>query len=140
MITFKAFYEATKQPLGLVETLDIKGIGKVPGKVDSGNGAYNVIHGVNIKIVDNMVTFDTVNSKQVTLPLVDIIKINIGSGVIEDRPVIKLDVKIGDKIFKNTRFSIGNRSDNEYKILIGKDFIEKLGGLIDITKNNIYDK
>jgi hypothetical protein len=43
MITFKQFYEKTV--IGLVETIYINDIGDVEAKVDSGNGAYNVLHG-----------------------------------------------------------------------------------------------
>ena len=41
---------------------------------------------------------------------------------------------------KDIPFSIGNRSSNLYKILVGKDFIEnKLDALIDVGKENIAD-
>ena len=70
MINFKQFFESTK-PLGLIETISFEELGPVEAKVDSGNGAYNVLHGVNLEysgIDDNYdgkshVTFDTVNGK-----------------------------------------------------------------------------
>ena len=51
MKSFKHFFEATK-PLGLIETLHFQDLGPIEAKVDSGNGAYNVLHGQNIQEVE----------------------------------------------------------------------------------------
>lgn len=137
MESFKLFYEKT---LGLIETIDIDGIGEVDGKVDSGNGAYNVLHGVNIQeLPGGEVSFDTVNDKTIKLPVVEYIDINIGSGNIEKRPVVKFDIVFGNKKLSDEKFSIADRTENEYKILIGKEFIERMGGLIDVRKKNNLD-
>ncbi len=137
MITFKKFFESN-DVLGLIETITFKELGPIAAKIDSGNGAYNVLHGTDISEKNGKVTFTTVNSKILTKPLKEYIDINVGSGNIEQRPVVVFDIKIGGKIHKNTKFSIGNRTENDYKILVGKDFIEKLGGVIDVTiKHNL---
>jgi hypothetical protein len=48
---------------------------------------------------------------------------------------------MGDKVYKNIPFSIGNRSSNTHKVLIGKPFIENdLNALIDVSINNLVDK
>lgn len=133
MISFKLFFE---NALGLVETVTFKELGPVEAKVDSGNGAYNVLHGVNLYKTGDTVSFETVNNKQITKKIQEFIDINIGSGNIEKRPVILFDISIGNKPYPNTLFSIADRADNEHKVLIGKNFIEKLGGLIDVTKTN----
>ena len=139
MKSFKQFFEANK-PLGLVETLHFQDLGPIEAKVDSGNGAYNVLHGQNIQeVADGQISFDTVDGKTLTMPVREYIDINIGSGNIETRPVIELDIEIGDDSYPNTRFSVGDRSSNEYKILLGKDFIEQLGGLIDVSAENNLD-
>ena len=140
MINFKQFFESNK-PLGLIETISFKELGPVEAKVDSGNGAYNVLHGINLQYNDNKsnVTFDTVNDKTLTLPIKEFIDINIGSGNIEERPVVEFDIEIGDKVYPVTKFSIGDREENEYKILVGKDFIEQLGGLIDVSAEGNLD-
>jgi hypothetical protein len=136
MLSFKMFWEA--KALGLIENLTIDGIGTIPSKIDSGNGAYNVLHGVDINISGDTVQFTSVDNHPIEAQMVDTIEINIGSGVIEKRPVIHLNVTIGDHKFENVRFSIGDRTENEYKILVGKDFIEELGGLIDVTTEFNY--
>jgi hypothetical protein len=133
VIPFKLFFE---KALGLIETVTFKEIGPVDAKVDSGNGAYNVLHGVDIKVQNGNVTFRTVKEKILTKKLQDTIDINIGSGNIEKRPVVLFDIEVGGETYPNTPFSIADRAQNEQRVLIGKDFIVKLGGLIDVTKTN----
>ena len=146
MITFKKFFESNK-PLGLIETINLKELGPIEAKIDSGNGAYNVLHGVNLEYSGldddyegrSHVTFETVDGKTIKKRVVEFIDINIGSGNIEERPVVEFDIEIGDKVYPATKFSIGNREENEYKILVGKDFIEQLGGLIDVSAEGNLD-
>ena len=138
MKSFKHYYES-KEPLGLIETINIDGLGPIEAKVDSGNGAYNVLHGYNIIEDGNKVTFFTVGDKKIAKEFVEKIDINVGSGHVEERPVVQFDIEIGDKHYKNVKFSIGDRTDNEYKILVGKDFIEELGGIIDVSKEGNLD-
>lgn len=135
------FYE--KYVLGLIEDIHIDGIGTISSKLDTGNGAYNVLHGEDIEIdTKNKVTrFTTVHAISLEKELVDLITINVGANKTERRPVVNFDLKMGDKIFKNVRFSIGNRSSNTHKILIGKSFIEnELNALIDVSVNNVVNK
>jgi hypothetical protein len=140
MKTFLQYIEE-KSVLGLIEFFNIDGIGKVSAKLDSGNGAYNVIHGEDIQEQGNKVFFRTVNGKTLLRPKAGEIAINVGSGNIENRPVVELDFTIGDKEYRGIPFSIGNRSSNIYKILVGKDFIENdLNALIDVSQENIADK
>lgn len=140
MKTFLQYIEE-KSVLGLIEFFDIEGIGKTPAKLDSGNGAYNVIHGEDIQEQGDKVFFRTVNGKTLLLPKKGEITINVGAGNMEHRPVVELNFKIGENEFNNIPFSIGNRASNLYKILVGKDFIQKdLDALIDVSKENIADK
>ena len=140
MKKFKQFF-IEKSVLGLIEFFDVDGVGKIPSKLDSGNGAYNVIHGENIQVQGNKVMFKTVNNKHLMKDKVDDITINVGAGNTEDRPVVNFDLKIGNKEYKDIPFSVGNRSTNLFKILVSKDFIEKeLDALIDVSQENIADK
>jgi len=140
MKKFKQFF-LEKAVLGLIEFFDVDGIGKIPSKLDSGNGAYNVIHGEDIQVQGNKVMFKTVNNKHLMKDKVDDITINVGAGNTEDRPVVNFDLKIGNKEYKDIPFSVGNRSTNLFKILVSKDFIEKeLDALIDVSQENIADK
>tara|TARA_R100001460_G_scaffold7994_2_gene20104 strand:- start:1395 stop:1835 length:441 start_codon:yes stop_codon:yes gene_type:complete len=137
MKKFKQFF-AEKAVLGLIEFFDVDGVGKIPSKLDSGNGAFNVIHGEDIQVQGNKVHFKTVNNKRLMKDKVDDITINVGAGHTEDRPVVNFDLKIGNKEYKNIPFSVGDRTTNLFKILVSKDFIEKeLDALIDVSQENI---
>ena len=137
MKKFKQYFEE-KTVLGLIEFFHIDGVGKVAAKLDSGNGAFNVLHGENIQEQGNKVFFKTVNGRTLLKDKKDSITINVGAGNTEDRPVVEFDIKVGDKTFENVPFSIGNRSSNIFKILVGKDFIEtQLDALIDVGQENI---
>ena len=130
-----------KQVLGLIEFFDVDGIGKIPSKLDSGNGAFNVIHGEDVQIQGNKVHFKTVNNQRLMKDKVDNIVINVGAGNTEERPVVEFDLRIGNKEFKDIPFSVGNRSSNLFKILVSKDFIEEhLDALIDVSQEDIADE
>ena len=140
MKKFKQFV-IEKSVLGLIEFFDVDGVGQIPSKLDSGNGAYNVLHGEDIQVQGNKVHFKTVNNKRLMKDKVDDIIINVGAGNTEERPVVNFDLKIGNKEFRDIPFSIGNRTSNLYKILVSKDFIEnELDALIDVSQENIADR
>ena len=140
MKKFNQFF-IEKQVLGLIEFFDVDGVGKIPSKLDSGNGAYNVIHGEDIQILGNKVLFRSVNNKHLIKDKIDDIVINVGAGNTEERPVVNFDLKIGNKEFKDIPFSVGNRESNLFKILVSKEFIEKeLDALIDVSQENIAGK
>lgn len=133
-----------KLVIGVEEPILIKGIGELIAKIDSGNSGYNVIHGEDITIQGNIINFKTFNKdgdeRRVSKKIKDLIKINIGGGHIQERPVVELDVLFAGETYKKIPFSITNRSDNLHKILISKDFVgNELNALIDVTKNNISD-
>lgn len=140
MKKFKQYFEE-KTVLGLIEFFHIDGVGKVAAKLDSGNGAFNVLHGEDIQLQGNKVFFRTVNGRTLLKDKKDSITINVGAGNTEDRPVVEFDMKVGDREFKGVPFSIGNRSSNIFKILVGKEFINnQLDALIDVSQENIAGK
>ncbi len=131
MIPFKLFFE---RALGLIEIVTFKELGPVDAKVDSGNGAFNVIHGTDLEEYGDQINFKTVNGKGLTKKIADFIDINIGAGKIEKRPVVLFDIEFGGREWKNIPFSISDRGTNDQPVLIGKDFIIKNGGVIDVSK------
>lgn len=135
MKTFKQFFEKTV--VGLIEEIDLAGVGKVKAKIDSGNGAYNVLHGTDMSTQGNKVTFTTIGGKRIIKDIVEKISINVGAGHVEERPVVMFRMKLGGQEFDNIPFSIGDRSQNDHKILIGKDFLKKLDALIDVNSKHL---
>jgi hypothetical protein len=127
--------------VGLEEILTLDGIGPIKSKLDSGNGAFNVLHGEDIESDGKLVRFTTEGGISVEKELKDTITINLGAGNKEERPVVLFDVKFGNKVFKDVPFSIGNRSENAHKILVGKNFIsQNLNALIDVSLVDVAGK
>jgi hypothetical protein len=122
--------------LGLIEDIDIQGIGKLKAKTDTGNDAHNVLHGIDVKIEDDSVNFTSESGQRVQFPLKELIKIHIGSGNIENRPVVLCNCSINGKKYFNVPFSISDRSQNDYKVLLGAPFIKVNGGVVDVTKKD----
>lgn len=140
MVTFKHFF-VEKSVLGLEETIYIDGIGQLRAKLDTGNGAFNVLHGEDIKESGKIVRFTTENGIVIEAPTTDHITINLGAGNREDRPVVLFNVKVGNKVFKDVPFSIGNRSENTHKVLISKSFIQnELDALIDVSLVDVANR
>lgn len=135
MITFREFHN--KNILGVREQIhlsDFPDLGEISAKVDTGNEAYNVLHGIDVKENDGKVTFKTVNNKEITLPKLDDITIHIGSGVKENRPVVSLNFNIKGKEYKNIPFSIADRTENEEAILLGEPFLRLTNSVVDVKK------
>ena len=128
--------------IGLEEPILVKGVGEFLAKIDSGNSGYNVIHGEDFIIQGNILNFKTINKdgdeRRVSKKIKETLRVNIGGGHIQERPVIELDIKFAGDDYKKIPFSVTNRADNEHKVLISKDFVGKeLKALIDVTKDNI---
>ena len=137
MSIFKeAFEKELNRPvLSVDETIDIAGVGNgIKSKQDTGNDGLNVLHGVDHKIDEGNISFTTINNKSVSKPLKGTIKIHIGSGIVEDRPVVEFDIRLNGKIYKNVAFSLADRSKNEEPVLIGAPFIKKLKALVDVSR------
>jgi hypothetical protein len=140
MKSFKEFF-VEKYVLGLEEDITLEGLGTIRAKLDTGNGAYNVLHGEDLKVDGKTVRFTTMNNFVLEKPIEETITINVGAGNSEERPVCLFNCKIGGREFPNIPFSIGNRADNIHKVLIGKTFIQKsLDALIDVALNDIADQ
>lgn len=128
--------------IGLEEPILIKGVGELQAKIDSGNGGFNVIHGTDIYQEGDVLHFHTVDSagnpKHVASKIIDRIQVNIGGGHIQDRPVVSLDVKFANTLYKGIPFSVTDRTDNDFKVLISKQFVDdELDALIDVGEKNI---
>ena len=122
--------------LNITEEIEIESIGRILAKIDSGNEAYNVLHGTDISIENGNVSFTTVDEKRVTSLLKDTINIHIGSGVKEERPVVTFNINLHGKTYTNVPFSIADRSENTEPILIGEPFLKQINALIDTSSDS----
>lgn len=136
MNSFKVFFEETnKSPVfSEKEKINIKDAGAYVAKVDTGNDAFCVLHGEEINVDQNnkRVTFKTDKGDKIEKDLIDTIKVNVGAGVEEDRPIVCFDIKLKGKVYKDVKFSIGNRKDNDEKVLLGLKFLKPLKAIVKV--------
>lgn len=126
MSTFREFYESVT--VSVVEPIIIDKIGSALAKMDSGNSGFNVIHGtdITIDVINNTATFTSIDSKIHSLPIVGTASIRVSSNVLEERPVILLNIKLKDRVYRDVKFTVSDRTDSKYKVLIGYQFMSSI--------------
>lgn len=118
--------------IGNIETINIPklGIKDLPIKIDSG-ATTSSLHVEYLKKDNqkNTVTFiplddrfDQYNKRTYTMPMEAQIRVQSSNGDNEGRPMIKLDIELKGKTIK-TYFTLADRKELEYPILIGKDIL-----------------
>jgi hypothetical protein len=132
MLSFQEYFYENSEEFTQREDIEIIGVGTYKAKVDSGNDGYCVLHGSNIKYKGEEVTFKTDKGKTITKPFIDKISVNVGAATHEDRPVVEFDIKIKGEIYKKVKFSIGNRKENDEKVLLGLKFLKPINAVIEI--------
>lgn len=146
MNIFYKTYQTLKEKIevGLIENLTLFFVNKenpvlseIPSKIDSGNDGMMVLHAIILEQNDDYVKFRTCNNKILKMKKHGDIVIHIGSGNKEIRPVVAFDVLLGDELYKKVLFSLADRSENDYPILISKDFISQINALINVNKQDI---
>lgn len=134
MRSFLEFFN-NSNVIGTIVPVEVENIGTLNAKADTGNDGLNVIHGINIQQDGENITFTTVDNKTITVPATkENIDINIGSGNIENRPVINLNISIGGRKTVAS-FSLADRSQNEEPILLSKGFLATHGVVVDPSKS-----
>ena len=119
--------------VGVIEYVSIEGK-KFKAKLDTGNGSVNSIYAENVKVKGNNVTFDLFGKHTMTKPYHDIVNIHVGAGEYRKRHVVKLDMEINGTTYKDVDFSLADRKDNVYPILLGKKFLRVLNYSVNVNK------
>lgn len=133
MKSFQRYYHE-KTVLNLIDNIELEDVGTVKCMADSGNSAFNVLDGREVKFEGNKVSFlSTDKNIKVVKDVFDTITIHIGSGVNEKRPVVKFNIIFNSRRYYNVPFSIADRSKNETEVLLGREFLSKLDALIDVN-------
>ena len=74
------------------------------------------------------------NGKKRTMPVVEVLTVNVGAGVEEMRPVVEFDVGFGVKQFKKIKFSLADRGENNYPVLVGKEFLTRTKHSVNVAR------
>ena len=129
-------WKMSTKEIGVLEKIKIDGIDEeIDARIDTGNESYNVIHAINI---DHDKKFNTVEfttlGKDFDLPFEGTVKIDMGQNNVEERPVVKMDMKLGSKLYKDVKFSLSNREGNDHEVLIGKKFLKMANLSVNVAK------
>lgn len=123
----------TSRQAGVVEKIKIQDVGIIDAKLDTGNESYNVIHAENVKEGDGTVSF-LINGKQYSKKVESHVLIRTSSMHTERRPVVGFDVTFRNVTYKNTKFSLTNRENNKYSVLMGLKFLQTAHVSVNSTK------
>ena len=128
------------QECGFREILEVKGIGNLEGKFDTGNGSLCVIHTDEYKIDKNIVRWK-IGDKKFKHKYKTIKEVNVGGlrDYSEERPVIELDVVFDGVIYKAIDFTLGDRN-NRIPILLNRKFMRKANVMVNPSKTFVLTK
>ena len=113
--------------VGVIENIKFleNGIEPMTAKMDTGNSGYNVVGVTDLEVNGKTAEFyikDTNQKiKKEVLPKKSIIKNNGDEN--EVRYVVKFDIKIGEKVYKDVEFSLSNRDNMNHVVLISRKFM-----------------
>ena len=129
-------WQISTKEVGVLEKIKIDGIDdEIDARIDTGNESYNVLHATNI---DHDKKFNTVEftsmGKDFDLPFAGTVTIDMGQDNIEKRPVVKMDMKLGSKLYKDVKFSLSDRDGQDYEVLIGKKFLQRANLSVNVSK------
>ena len=120
------------------EIVSIKPWGDMVAKFDTGNSVLSVIHGEDIKVKGDKVSF-TLLGKRHTYPLETTYKVKIGSirDYTEERPVIRLDVGFAGGLYKDEPFGIDDRADMGTEVLLTRRIMTQMNVMINPARKYV---
>ena len=126
-----------KKVSGLKEVVEIIGLGKVKAKLDSGNTAQCALIVQKFEENDGKVKFEF-NGEEKEYEVVDHKKI-WHHGESTERPVIKVDIKFHDSIYKDelVNLKISDLTGTKHyrsRILLSKQFMTRANIVVDPSK------
>ena len=123
---------------GVWETFEHDVFGKVLAKMDTGNSSEtSVIHADSYDMDDKTITW-SLNDKKMKSSLIKMKDIKLGGfrDQKETRPVIKLDLKFQNTIYKDLLFTLDDRGEKT-PILINREFMKATNLAIDPSRKFI---
>jgi len=129
---------STPTQCGYLETVSIKPWGDMVAKFDTGNSVYSVIHGEDIKISGDKVSF-TLMGKRKTFPLEKTYNVKVGSirRHNEERPVIKLDIEFAGSLYREELFGIDDRTEMGTEVLLTRRIMSDMNVLVNPARKYV---
>lgn len=107
-------------------------------KIDTGNNSYCAMHADDIRVSGNkeMVTF-TINGKTYTAKVAEFVTVASSMGHQQTRVVVEFDVHFANQHYTDVRFSLTDRSNKEFPILLGTQFLSQTNVLVKPIAENV---
>lgn len=126
------------QEIGVIETLDIEGIGDLHARFDTGNGASSSsLDAQDISVSGRKVTWKT-NGKSMSGTKIDEVRMknnhDADEKLDEKRVVVELDLVFQGVSYKNIPFNLNDRSHKSTPVLINKDFMIRSGSVVNPSR------
>ena len=126
------------QEIGVVETIEIDGLGELHARFDTGNSAgSSSLDAQSIKVDGSKVRWST-NGKSMSATKVDDIRMKNNTTsdekVGERRIVVSLDITFEGVNYKDVLFNLNDRSHKTTPVLINKDFMIRSGSVVNPAK------
>jgi len=129
--TFENFF-FEQYVIPVVLTVNIHDVGELKAKADTGNDGHNVLHATDITSNGSTVTF-TCNGNVINRKSGDQLQVRKGPKISENRPIVNFNITINGKTYNNIPFTVTDRTGMSTPVLLGKDFIAKMGAVVDPT-------
>lgn len=123
------------QEIGVVETMEVEGLGELIARFDTGNSAKSSsLDAQDVQISGSKVTWVT-NGKKLSGTKIDEIRMKNNhtsdEKFDEKRPVVALNITFEGVNYKDVPFNLNDRSHKSTPILINKDFMIRSGSVIN---------
>lgn len=125
--------------VGYIEYIDIEGVGKLKSKLDTGNGALNVLHASEIvhNPNTNKVSF-VYDGKKYTKDFVSMKKVHVDNSISRHRHVVLFDIVFGGMTYKDVPFSLDDRSNRSTPVLLSRQFIKDHNFMVNPSKKYVF--
>jgi len=134
---FENFKNRIKVPeeCGYFEVVKIEPFGELVAKFDTGNSSRPVIHGKDIKVKDNQITFSH-NGKEHTTKHYG--KYTTVTGAGEDvRWVVELDMEFAGTTYSKIKFGVDNREDLTSDVLLNREIMSVMNVMINARRKYV---
>ena len=111
----------THKEIGYIEYIELDGTGEMKARIDTGNSGFCVAHVEDVDIKDGKITCK-LNGKKITKNILGRKNVKVGDEE-EDRVHVLFDVKFAGKEYKDVEFTLDDRSNRVYPVLVGRQFL-----------------
>jgi ribosomal protein S6--L-glutamate ligase len=133
-ISDKENWRVASKEAGIVEYITLDGVDKVSAKLDTGNSGFNVLHAHDIKVDGDYVEFKTIDDKKFRKSISGYSRVRAHNNIVERRPLVSFDIEFNGRKYTDIEFTLSNRENNSYGVLIGSKFMIKYGFTVNPGK------